>query len=907
MSEQQEEILSEIAVEPTVEESQTTESYETETISIVIPKANFSPGEQLSGHVLCKIEQPITLGLLTIVFSGVEHIHYRQVDKQQDFFKKTVRLEIEREQQDSIEEAPQDLTLQKGIHKMPFTLDIPDNLPFSMSLGIADVSYSLVASLWYESYADNIEPSEPPALKSYKEINLELNKLETSFTECMDLENQVSQTFSLESGPLAVTCFLGSEISNGEIARVPVEIVDRSSAQIKKIVASFVEQVEIYLDESSSFEEEHHFSEIDVDGDKIIKNATFKHTFSLDPPQTTLQNPNSLLKLCSVNYHICVKIVLDDEDNTELKVKLPVTMAHSQIVRVFDENFDLDPSDISNIVEPPQESEEQREEDGEEREEEGEAQDEDQDTPIDESTSEKEVEDIVVAEEQNESLQSEEQLNGHINESNQLTNISLTEIVSSYEGIDHYHLMKDYVIDPANGERSSPTRPQAQSPNSKKGNQSMMTPSSSALPNLRRAQNEYFSPVSKEYRVLEEAADLNVEQKCMMLSIKNQVEETRRTIRMYSDIIHQYDNLKPGQSLSSISSLPPKTSPNKHSPTKSQRTQPFHSTQKSVREEASQYEDNNASNSFDQNVQNISSIPTQTDNHEESFEYVMVERRTEKVSQSPAKKDFEQPIEPQLGDNTGPEYISLSVGVYKGEHIDEIPHGRGEMRYKNGSVYEGEWSNGKKHGKGKLVYSDGAIYEGQWVKDKRHGWGFYSTATYKYDGQWEGDQKQGRGVIVYNNEEQYDGEWDANYPEGTGTYIFQDGSVYKGEFKKGLRVGKGTLTYANGVVYEGDFVNDRKSGQATITFQNGIYVGAMQDDVRHGYGVYRYSNGDVYEGEWVNNKKEGAGVMNYASGGWFKGHWLNGSKYGRGELVASDGSRFFEVWENGSLIDKLRL
>ena len=35
-----------------------------------------------------------------------------------------------------------------------------------------------------------------------------------------------------------------------------------------------------------------------------------------------------------------------------------------------------------------------------------------------------------------------------------------------------------------------------------------------------------------------------------------------------------------------------------------------------------------------------------------------------------------------------------------------MKHGKGKLRYPDGTYYEGEWVNGKKHGQGLQLYND---------------------------------------------------------------------------------------------------------------------------------------------------------------------------------------------------------
>jgi hypothetical protein len=65
---------------------------------------------------------------------------------------------------------------------------------------------------------------------------------------------------------------------------------------------------------------------------------------------------------------------------------------------------------------------------------------------------------------------------------------------------------------------------------------------------------------------------------------------------------------------------------------------------------------------------------------------------------------------------------------YVGEKKNGIPHGLGEMKWRNGDYYEGRFKNGKKHGKGLYISIDKQIeYDGEFKDDKFHGKGTFTT------------------------------------------------------------------------------------------------------------------------------------------------------------------------------------
>ncbi|MBN2160022.1 MAG: hypothetical protein JW807_11555 [Spirochaetes bacterium] len=119
----------------------------------------------------------------------------------------------------------------------------------------------------------------------------------------------------------------------------------------------------------------------------------------------------------------------------------------------------------------------------------------------------------------------------------------------------------------------------------------------------------------------------------------------------------------------------------------------------------------------------------------------------------------------RLGDCIFGEYESNGryKGWYRGDRMKGyIPHGRGTMRYLNGSVYSGQWEDGRMHGNGSIRWEDGSRYAGQWVRGKR----------------------TGSGTYIWPSGDRYVGEWKDNQMCGTGTYYYSDGRIRRGVWKE---------------------------------------------------------------------------------------------------------------------------
>ena len=52
-------------------------------------------------------------------------------------------------------------------------------------------------------------------------------------------------------------------------------------------------------------------------------------------------------------------------------------------------------------------------------------------------------------------------------------------------------------------------------------------------------------------------------------------------------------------------------------------------------------------------------------------------------------------------------------GIYFGQWSDRgMRHGRGILKWSDGSKFEGNWKDDKANGKGRLIHADGDLYEG---------------------------------------------------------------------------------------------------------------------------------------------------------------------------------------------------
>jgi hypothetical protein len=181
---------------------------------------------------------------------------------------------------------------------------------------------------------------------------------------------------------------------------------------------------------------------------------------------------------------------------------------------------------------------------------------------------------------------------------------------------------------------------------------------------------------------------------------------------------------------------------------------------------------------------------------------------------------------------------------YKGQLLNDKPHGQGTKKYEDGSTYIGAWVNGNRQGRGVLTWPDGDKYEGDYLNGKRHGQGTYTWT----DGSF------------------YIGSWRNDNQHGYGEENLLSGASYKGEYRDKKRNGQGTYREVDGTIYEGLFKNDRKHGQGTQTWTDRrVYTGLWKDGQMHGHGVEVEPDGGHYIGTWKGDKKNGE--FTYSKGG----------------------------------------
>jgi len=123
--------------------------------------------------------------------------------------------------------------------------------------------------------------------------------------------------------------------------------------------------------------------------------------------------------------------------------------------------------------------------------------------------------------------------------------------------------------------------------------------------------------------------------------------------------------------------------------------------------------------------------------------------------------------------------------VYKGETKGKLPHGWGEIRYKNNTVVAAKWVDGLATGKG-VCMSYEMTYKGDFVENKFHGKGrlFFNDDREYYEGSFINNEKSGQGRVLFESGCSYVGQWKNDEMNGIGSLCAQ-GNVYVGKWTDG--------------------------------------------------------------------------------------------------------------------------
>lgn len=153
----------------------------------------------------------------------------------------------------------------------------------------------------------------------------------------------------------------------------------------------------------------------------------------------------------------------------------------------------------------------------------------------------------------------------------------------------------------------------------------------------------------------------------------------------------------------------------------------------------------------------------------------------------------------------------VALGRYRGELADELPHGLGDLEFRDmtraGETYIGEFVEGEIEGLGIWIGRKPAV----------QGW-----LRYRYAGEHHRGMRDGDGIISIAQPpglafDRYMGEVREDFPNGFGVMRFADGRRYDGQWRDGAPHGYGMGRTAEGQWQigrwsDGELVEDLRSG-----------------------------------------------------------------------------------------------
>uniref|UniRef100_A0A9J7YMG9 Alsin Rho guanine nucleotide exchange factor ALS2 a n=2 Tax=Cyprinus carpio TaxID=7962 RepID=A0A9J7YMG9_CYPCA len=176
------------------------------------------------------------------------------------------------------------------------------------------------------------------------------------------------------------------------------------------------------------------------------------------------------------------------------------------------------------------------------------------------------------------------------------------------------------------------------------------------------------------------------------------------------------------------------------------------------------------------------------------------------------------------------------------------------------ATYEGRWLSGKLHGKGTLKWPDGTVYCGTFKNGLEDGFGDFMMPN-----------------TTFNKFERYQGHWKEGKIHGFGKFWYASGEVYEGSFRDNMRHGHGML----------------RSGKLASPSSSSVFVGQWVQGKRTGYGVCDdFSRGEKYIGMWLDDQRHGDGVVITQFGLYYEGNFCNNKMMGNGTLLCDDDTVF---------------
>ena len=216
--------------------------------------------------------------------------------------------------------------------------------------------------------------------------------------------------------------------------------------------------------------------------------------------------------------------------------------------------------------------------------------------------------------------------------------------------------------------------------------------------------------------------------------------------------------------------------------------------------------------------------------------------------------------------------------TYKGSWKKDYFHGKGQLKYSNGTLFKGHFKNGSKTGFGELVSPNGYNYQGDWIGGKKTG---CAKIIYKngdtYNGQVVDGLRQGLGELqIAASGWKFKGTWTKEKISGAVEITTSDWT-FKGTMTKIDAPMTGKMLYADKSTYVGELLNFQRNGQGTLTLSSGECIsGVWNDNVNVQDATRTDSSGVYWEGSLRNLKPQGIMHIRLPNGQEYDGVWDSG-------------------------------
>ena len=303
-------------------------------------------------------------------------------------------------------------------------------------------------------------------------------------------------------------------------------------------------------------------------------------------------------------------------------------------------------------------------------------------------------------------------------------------------------------------------------------------------------------------------------------------------------------------------------------------------------------------------------------------------------------------------------YYNKIQAAYKGEFLEDLPHGAGKLKLASGEYLKGSFREGKiADGLAVMRLKDKAIYEGKLVGGKRTGEARVADGNFEFVGNWADDRRTGPGFL-WNEDFLFEGFFRGDSTDGPGVLLIKQGnydvglgnSLRKSRIKsndllkeplivdllrsyKHIKLpeilidylvfisipGKVLEKFIHKIGPDGKFLAGKLCGSGVAQYGSfGTYIGCFKEGRRSGFGKMHYTDPSghynlgekegEYQGQFQDNLRHGQGQMTWPGGLTYKGLYNRDHRNQvQGQLIFKSGDVYEGTWINDKLEGLCRL